>query len=253
MDKLFSVIHYEYKMQIRRLPVWGIFVAATLLSLLDNYPSTKNLARLEFLNEPAYFVYRIMSLDSLVLLFGFMFLLAGRFPLDTKTGMKPLLMASTLKKSSYILGKLLGGFLFTFSMVCAFLLLNTAIYFIAAPFEVTLPECINPLIKAFFASALPVSLFVSFCSIALPGMIDLRLFYILAAIFFGFNAAYVGSADAMPFYLIASGDLARLIWVHPQWPFVDPGSVLANGVFLIGTGMLSGGMVFIKRRFWRSE
>ena len=43
-------------------------------------------------------------------------------------------------------------------------------------------------------------------------MIDIRLFYILAAILFGFNATYVGSAEAMPFYLITSGDLVRLIW-----------------------------------------
>lgn len=253
MRKLLSVVHYEYKMQVKRLSAWGIFLAATLLSLLDNYPSAGNLARLEFLNEPAYFVYRIMSLDSLVLLFGFVFLLAGRFPLDTKTGMKPLLMASTLKKSSYILGKLIGGFLFTFSMLCAFLSLNTAVYFIAAPFEVKLFECISPLVKAVCFSALPVSLFVSFCSIALPGMMDIRLFYILAAIFFGFNAVYVGSADSMPFYLITSGDLVRLIWVHPKWPFVDTGSVLANGVFLIATSMLFGGLLFIKRRFWRAE
>ena len=92
MRRMLAVLRYEYKMQFRRLATWGIFLAATVLSLLDNFPSSANLARLEFLREPAYFVYRIMSLDSLVLLFGLMFLLAGRLPLDTKTGMKPLLI-----------------------------------------------------------------------------------------------------------------------------------------------------------------
>ena len=91
-----------------------------------------------------------------------------------------------------------------------------------------------PVGKSNLCFLVPVSLFVSFCSIALPGMMDIRLFYILAAILFGFNATYVGSAEAMPFYLITSGDLVRLIWVHPRWPFVDMGSVIANGFFLAG-------------------
>src|SRR5699024_5602583 len=72
MRKMFSVLHYEYKMQFKRLVTWGVLLVAMALSLLDNFPSAGNLARLEFLNEPAYFVYRIVSLDSLVLLFGLM-------------------------------------------------------------------------------------------------------------------------------------------------------------------------------------
>ena len=254
MRKMLSVLHYEYKMQFKSLVPWGILLAATVLSLLDNLPSARNLTRLEFLNEPAYFVHRIVSLDSLVLLFGFMFLLAGRIPIDNKTGMKSLLMSSTLRKWQYVLGKLLGGFLYVFSMQCIFLLLNTTIYFIAAAFEISLFECIVPLIKAIFVSLVPTSLFVSFCSIALPGMIDIRLFYILAAILFGYNAAYVGSAETMPFYLITSGDLVRLIWIHPKWSFVDDmGSVIANGFFLVGSGLVFGCLLFLKHRFWRSE
>lgn len=114
MRKMFSVLHYEYKMQFMRLVTWGVLLVATALSLLDNFPSAGNLARLEFLNEPAYFVYRIVSLDSLVLLFGLMFLLAGRIPIDTKTGMKSLLISSALRKWQYVLGKLLGGFLWQY-------------------------------------------------------------------------------------------------------------------------------------------
>ena len=148
MRRMLAILRYEYKMQFRRLATWGIFLAATVLSLLDNFPSSANLARLEFLREPAYFVYRIMSLDSLVLLFGLMFLLAGRFPLDAKTGMKPLLMATPLQKWQYVLGKLLGGFLYVFSLLSIFLALNTAIYAAAAPFEVSWAECIVPLLKA---------------------------------------------------------------------------------------------------------
>ena len=253
MRRMLAVLRYEYKMQFRRLATWGIFLAATVLSLLDNFPSSANLARLEFLREPAYFVYRIMSLDSLVLLFGLMFLLAGRLPLDTKTGMKPLLMATPLQKWQYVLGKLLGGFLYVFSLLSIFLVLNTAIYAAAAPFEVSWAECIVPLLKALLVSAAPAGWFVSFVSIALPGMIDIRLFYILSAVLFGFNATYVGSAEAMPFYLITAGDLVRLIWVHPKWPFVDTGSVVANGGFLVGSGIVCGSLLFLKRKFWRAE
>ena len=221
MRRMLAVLRYEYKMQFRRLATWGIFLAATALSLLDNFPSRANLA--------------------------------GRLPLDAKTGMKPLLMATPLQKWQYVLGKLLGGFLYVFSLLSIFLALNTAIYAAAAPFEVSWAECIVPLLKALLVSAAPAGWFVSFVSIALPGMIDIRLFYILAAVLFGFNATYVGSAEAMPFYLITAGDLVRLIWVHPKWPFVDTGSVVANGGFLVGSGIVCGSLLFLKRKFWRAE
>lgn len=253
MDKVLAVIHYEYTMQIRRPAVWGMVLAATVLSMLDNFPSAGNLSRLEFLKDPAYFVYRVMSLDCLILLFGLMFLLAGRFPLDRKTGMISLLIVSALRKGQYVSGKLTAGFLCTFSMVCIFLALNTMIYFLAAPFELSFLECMIPLIKAVIVSGLPSSLFVSFGSVALPAVMDLRLFYFLAAMVFGLNAAYVGSADTMPFYLMTSGDLIRLIWTHPNWPFVDLTSVLANGGFLVGGSLIFGVMLLLKRKFWRGE
>lgn len=253
MRKMTAIIHYEYKMQFKRLATWGVLLAVTVFTLLDNYPSAANLARLEFLNEPAYFVYRTMSLNGFVLMFGLMFLLAERFPLDHKTGMKLLLMSHALQKRQYIWGKLLGGFLYTFSILCIFLVLNTAIYFVAFPFPISIFTCIVPLVKVIVVSALPVSLFVSLCSIALPGMIDIRLFYLLFVILFGVNAAYVGSANAAPFYMITSGDLIRLIWVNPKWSFNDTGSILANGAFLIGNGLIFGSLLFLKHRFWRSE
>lgn len=253
MRKMMAVIHYEYKMQFKRAAAWGVFLAATVFALLDNYPSASNLARLEFLKEPAYFVYRTMSQNGFVLMFGLMFLLAERFPLDHKTGMKFLLMSHALQKRQYILGKLLGGFLFTFSILCIFLTLNTAVYFAAAPFPIPLLECAIPLVKTIIVSAIPVSLFVSLCSVALPGMMDIRLFYLFAAVLFGVNAAYVGSANAAPFYMITSGDLMRFIWVNPQWSFHDTGSILANGAFLMGSGPVFGGLLFLRYRFWRTE
>ena len=115
MRKMIAIIRYEYKMQFKRLATWGVLLAATVFALLDNYPSASNLTRLEFLNEPAYFVYRTMSLNGFVLMFGLMFLLAERFPLDHKTGMKLLLMSHALQKRQYIFGESCwGGFFICF-------------------------------------------------------------------------------------------------------------------------------------------
>lgn len=253
MGKMTAIIYYEFKMQIKRPVTWGILLAVTALSLADNFPSAANLARLEFLDQPAYFVYRIMSFDALLLLFGLLFLLAGRFPMDRKNGMKSLLISFPLKKWQYVRGKLIGGFFYTFCILCVFLTGSTMIYFIAAPFKIHMADCVLPLLKVIVVSGIPSSLFVSFCSVAIPGLIDIRLFYILAAVLFGINASCVGSAEAMPFYLITAGDLVRLVWMHPAWPFTNMESVLANGIFLLGGGLLPAGLLFLKRGFWRRK
>ena len=86
---------------------------------------------------------------------------------------------------------------------------------------------------------------------ALPGLVDIRLFYAAAALFFGWNAATVGSAESMPFCLLTAGDLSRLLWVHPKWPGLAWGSVLANAAFLLGGGVLCACLPFWKLSFWR--
>lgn len=253
MRKIMSIIHYEYKMQLKRIATWGVLLTATGIALLDNFPSAANLARLEFLVRPAYFIYRTMSQDGLILAFGLLFLLSNRFTLDKKTGVKSVIMASSIGKEQYIFGKLIGGFLYTFTMLCIFLMMNTAAYYVAASFEIGIMECIAPLLKTIFISVLPVSLFVGFCSLALPVLMDIRLFYLLSAVLFGVNASTVNSAEAMPFYLITSGDLIRLIWVHPRWPEIIMGSVQANLLFLLGSGVISCVLLCLKRKFWRAE
>ena len=84
MRKTVSILHYELKMQAKRPAVWGVFLAAAAMAQLDCFPSAQNLARLEFLNQPAYFVHRVMTLDALLLLFGLAILMANRFPADRK-------------------------------------------------------------------------------------------------------------------------------------------------------------------------
>ena len=58
MRKTLSILRYELHMQAKRPAVWGVFLAATAMAQLDCFPSSQNLARLEFLNQPAYFVHR---------------------------------------------------------------------------------------------------------------------------------------------------------------------------------------------------
>lgn len=253
MCKVVSIIHYEYKMQLKRIATWGVLLAATVIALLDNFPSAKNLARLEFLVQPAYFIYRTISLDMLVMVFGLMFLLSNRFLIDDKNGVKTLVMASPVRKRQYIAGKLFAVVAYTFTMLCVFLLLNTAIYSVAAPFEIDIVELGSIVLKAVLISCVPVSIFIGFCSVVLPALMDLRLFYLLAAVLFALNAFHVGTAGAAPCYLITSGDLIRLIWVHPKWPQIDRGSVLANLVFLLGCSFASWFLLLFKRRFWRAE
>lgn len=253
MRKVLSMIHYEYKMQIKRFATWGVLLAALLISLLDNFPSASNLARLEFLSSPSYFIFRTISLDGLIMAFGVMFLISNRFLIDEKTGVKPLMMALPLEKGQYIMGKLTAAFLYTFTMLCVFLLINVVVYSAAVPFEYSFTEYMILILKVIVISVIPVSIFVGFSAAALPAMMDIRLFYLLAGVLFLFNASYVNSAGASPFYLITSGDLIRLIWVHPKFPRIDYASVWGNLIFLLVCGLGSCLLLIMKRKFWRAE
>lgn len=252
MDKIRTILRYEYKMQLTRSATWGVFFMAAFMSLLDNFPSPENLKRLEFLSQPSYFLCRTMSLDGLIMVFGLVILLAGSFPGDDKTGVKPLFLSAPVSRGQYISGKLAAGFLFSFTMLTLFLTANTLIYFAAVPVRVSAADCLDPLLKTLLISVLPVSLFTGFTAAALPALMDIRLFYLSAAVFFLMNASYVGSAEAMPFYLVTSGDLMKLIWQHPRWSFANSGSIQANLLFLTGCGLLSGSLLFLRRSFWRA-
>ena len=158
-----------------------------------------------------------------------------------------------MEKCQYVVGKLLGGWLYTFTLLCAFLAVCAGIYRAAAPFPVSPGACLRPLAKAVAVSALPASLFVGSCAVAIPDLTGPRLFYLLSAVLFGSNAAYVGSAEAMPFWLITAGDLIRLVWVHPAWPELPVGSALANAGFLVGGALLSCCLLLAKPGVWRER
>ncbi len=253
MRKILSIVHYEYRMQIRRRAAWGVFLAALAISLADNFPSAGNLARLEFLSQPEYFIHRIIGQDGLLMVFGLLFLLSDRIAADEKSGLKTVLMATPLGKGRYVAGKMIGALGFTLTMFCAFLLTDTLVYVVALPGGVSACEMAACVCRAAIVSVLPISIFVSFSAVAFPVFMDIRLFYLLAGMLFVLNVVHINSAGASPFYLITSGDLLRLIWVHPRWPQIDHASVRANLAFLLVSGAGAWLLPVLKRGFWRAE
>jgi hypothetical protein len=253
MRKLLSVIYYEYVMQLKRIATWGVLAASVVITLLDGFPSEKNLARIEFLLQPSYFIYRSLSFGALIATFELMFLLSNRMAIDHKTGMKQLIMASPITKLQYIFGKLLGGFIYTYTVFSLFLALNTLVFYVSVPIDIALTDCLVPFSKALIINVLPVSIFISFISVALPAIVDVRLFYVLASVLFILNAASPDSADKMPFYLITSGDLKKLIWQHPKFPYINTDGIQANLLFLIGCGLISAVPLFLRRKLWRND
>ena len=253
MADILSIARYEIKMLLTRIASWTLLGFTVVFSLLDSFPSSANLHRLEFLTDPAYFVYRTMSLNGLILAFALMFLLSNRLSTDRDTGVKDLFMAGPVTKGQYLLGKLLGGFGYTALLFALFLTANALVYLLASPFQVEASSLAAALGKSLLICALPVSFFVSAVSVCLPGLMDVRVFYALAAVLFIANAFIPGSAEAMPFFCITSGDLTRLIWQHPKWPFTDTWSIGANLLFLIGSGLASWGLLLVRKHFWREE
>ena len=102
-----------------------------------------------------------------------------------------------MERRQYILGKLLGGFCLAYFTTALFLLCNTAVYALAAPFPIPPREWLAPLGKALVLCALPASWFTGLAAVALPGVVDIRLFYGAAALFFGWNAAFLLGGGAV--------------------------------------------------------
>jgi len=251
MRKILCILRHEAKMLTVRSAGWGVFLIALALSLLDDLPTGGNLHRLEFLSDPVYFMARTMSLHGLTLAFGLLILLSDRLALDGRTGVKALIMAGPTARAQYLIGKLLAGFGYCTGMFALFLAVNAAAYALAAPFPVPIGRLAAAGFRTLVLCALPVSVFIGFASVSLPALMDVRLFYALAAVLFVVNSSVTGTAGPMPFYCITSGDLIKLIWQHPQWPYLSVGSVAANLAFLLGGGLLAALGPFLKKRFWR--
>ena len=84
MSKMLSITKYEYKMQIKRIAGWIVLLFVLVSSMMDCLPVAANLTRIEFLGDIHYYVRRVFSFDGLILLFGILFLTAGRMVDDRK-------------------------------------------------------------------------------------------------------------------------------------------------------------------------
>lgn len=253
MSKLFSIAKYEYKMQIKRPAGWLVLLFVFLSAMADSLPTASNMARLEFLNDISYYIRRILSFDGLLLLFGLLFLMSNRLVDDRKTGRRELFISSPVRKGNYLLGKLLGNFLYALTMMYT-LLAGALIGFLLFSKSVTPAGAyLVTVFKASLYLIFPASFLVVAISVMLPEIIEIRLFYMLSSVFFFVNAFFIDSSEKMPFYIFLQGDLSKLVWHHPSFPMAQAGSIALNLLFMIGTGTAAIILVAAKQTFWGAE
>ncbi len=245
MRSIHAIAKYELKMQLKNIGVWLVLAFALAMGLLDNFPSAANMKRLAFLTEQGYVVSRILSQEGVLLLFGLMFFISGRIRDDRKRGTMELFMGSPLAKCQYLWGKISGNYGFTLLMTLLLLLLNALVHFIFNPGRFTL----TPYAVGFLALAIPACFFVTACAVALPMVMDIRLFYILFSVYFIINVGVI-SAITRSIYLFQP-DLLKLLYKYESFETIHYTKLLWNLTFLIGAGMLSILLLSLNKRFWR--
>ena len=253
MDKLLRVAKYEYKMQAKRIAGWSVLLFVAVSAMTDCLPIASNLARIEFLGDIKYYVRRVFSFDGLILLFGILFLTAGRLVDDRKSGRRDLFMAAPIGKGSYLLGKLIGNLLFALTLMYSLLGISLCGFIIFAPAGTSLNGYMDAVFSASVYIILPATFFVVAGSVMLPELIDIRLVYLVYSVLFFVNAFSSDTAGARPFYIFTQGDLAKMIWQHPKFPEVYYESACRNLLFMLGAGTLAILLAARKKRFWRAE
>ena len=253
MSKLLAVTKYEYKMQIKRIAGWIVLVFVAASAMTDCLPVASNLARVEFLGDIRYYVRRVFSFDGLVLLFGILFLTAGRLVDDRKSGRRDLFMTAPIGKASYIAGKLIGNFLFALTLMYSLLIISLCGFAIFAPASTPLGDYVGAIFSISACNILPATFFVVASSIMLPEIIGVRLVYLVYSVLFLINAFSSDSAEARPFYIFTQGDMAKIVWQHPKFPEIYLESACFNLLFMLGVGTLAIILVAAQKRFWRAE
>ena len=253
MSSLLSIAKFEYKMQIRRIAGWLVLLFVLISSMMDCLPTTANIARIEFLGDIHYYVRRVFSFDGLILLFGILFLTAGRLIDDRKSHRRDLFMAAPVRKASYIGGKLLGNFLFVLTLMYSLLIISLCGFAFFSSWGTPLEAYISAVIDVSLCIILPATFFVVASSVMLPEIMDIRLVYLLYSVLFLANAFSTDTANARPFYIFTQGDMAKLIWQHPKYTEIYVESACLNLLFMLGVGVLVIIFVAAKRRFWRNE
>lgn len=253
MSRLLSIAKFEYKMQIKRTAGWLVLLFVLVSSMMDCLPTAANLTRIEFLGDIHYYVRRVFAFDGLILLFGILFLTAGRLIDDRKSHRRDLFMAAPMGKASYIGGKLLGNLLFALTLMYSLLIISLCGFAIFSSRDTLLGVYISAIIDVSLCIILPAAFFVVASSVMLPEIMDIRLVYLLYSVLFLVNAFSTDTAEARPFYIFTQGDMAKLIWQHPKFAEIYTGSACLNLLFMLGTGVFAIILVAAKRRFWRAE
>lgn len=251
MGKLLTVAKFEYKMQIKRTGGWLVLIFVLVSSMTECLPTSANIARLEFIEDIHYYVRRVFSLDGLLLLFGILFLTAGRLADDRKSHRRDLFMAAPIGKAGYIGGKLLGNLLYALTLMYLLLALSLCGFMIFSRSDTTLYSYISAIVDVSLYSILPSAFFIVASSLMLSEIVDTRLVYLIYSVLFLVNVFSTNTAETMPFYIFTQGDLAKLIWRHPKFPEINAQSVCFNLLFMLGSGVSAIVLVAARWRFWR--
>jgi ABC-type Na+ efflux pump permease subunit len=250
MNKSVLIAKYELKMQIRRIGGWLVFAFSMIVALLDDFPSEANVKRLAELTKQGYVVYRLIGQPGIILLFGLMFLLSNRIRGDWKKRTLDLFTTAPIRKSQYLTGKILGNFGYLLCMTGLYLAINGAIQAIFTPGQFTA----IPYFVGFIVVILPACFFVSICSLAIPVLLDIRLFYAVFAVYFMANLIIVpekGVSD-LPFWFLLTGGLSTFVYRF-NLNILNFGNIMANLAFLLGIGIFAFVLLIAKRRYWRAE
>lgn len=248
VDKALIIAKYEFKIQFKRIGFWIILFIGTALALVDNFPSDANLSRLPKLIYQEYVVSKLLLQPGVILLFGFIFLIANQISDDRKKGMNQIIMTKPLSRFRYVLGKFLGNYILILCFFAIYLCINAFIQAAWSPGDFTS----YPYIIAFFCVIVPATLFVVGCSIAFPVFLDIRLVYIFLSMYFMWNLILTPDNDKLPFYLLFGGDLIKLVY---KYGLKEPSyfKILLNAIFLVGVGILSISSLLLFGEFWREK
>lgn len=246
MRDVLTIARYEFKMQIKNKVFWTILLITSLLSIWEQFPSTENLNRLEHLTNHGYIASRSLTLTGIFLMFASVFIIANRIRGDMEQKTTDILFSKPITKGSYIWGKFIGNYSTSITMFAVFIGLNGTIQamFNPSPFEIL------PYIKSFIFITMPTMIFVVGLSIAIPVLIDIRIFYASMSVYFMYCILVIPNTYEIPFYWII-GDTRKLIYRCFQIPYR---SIILNIVFLIGIGLCSIGLLSLSsKRLWREQ
>lgn len=240
------VAKYEWKMQIRNLGFWVILALGLIIGGLDSFPTAANMARLDNqLLHSGYVAARLLTYVVLMM-FGFVFMVANRIRRDIKLGISELYMASPLAKGQYVAGKLAANVCVALAIVGIFFAVNAVVHLVfnPAPFDLV------PYIIGFISVAVPMAVFTIGCSVSLPVIMDIRFVYVLMAGYFFLNVAIVPDSRWLPFYLL-TGEPLKLINPYLGFGYKSGALMACNWLFLLGTGLLALLLLLCGKRYWR--